>query len=234
MKYCSNCGTGLSDDAVFCPNCGRKQDQPVTAQPNVQPGPYTAPVQPNVQNGPYAQPGPYAGVQPVYGNAAPSPQKSKKPFIIIGAVIAAIVLAIILLPKIGIGGGGYESAFNNFCQAINNKSISKLHKCLPPTTETALKGMISLGGMDEDEIFDEFFGSMGDNVKVDYKILDAVHLDSYELSEYQGNFSGDAVTDGYNVEVEMKIRINGETETEVDDMTVIKIGNRWCFADFMF
>lgn len=303
MKYCSNCGTGLSDDAIFCSNCGNKQNEPasnpqptpqveavqpapeapvqatpitpVQQQPYVQQGqpyvqqgqpyaqqaqPYGQPAQPYVQQGqPYAQAGPYAGqqpyggqgqpyaqqvqpygqpaqpyAQPVYGNAAPAPQKSKTPFIIVGAVVAVILLAIILFPKIGVGSNSYESAFGNFCQAINTKDIKKLYKCLPPSSETALKGMIAIGGMDEDAIFEEFFGSMGENVRVDYRIINAVPLDSYDLSYYQDSFSGDVVTEGYDVEVALTITIDGYTEEETDEMTVVKIGNRWCFADFMF
>lgn len=273
MKYCSNCGTGLSDDAIFCSNCGSKQNEPVAtpnaqpAQPYMQQGQPYAGQQPYVQQGqpyaqpaqPYAQAGPFAGqqpyvqqgqpyaqasqpygqpaqpyAQPVYGNVAPAPQKSKTPFIIVGAVIAVILLAIILFPKIGIGSNSYESAFGNFCQAINTKSISKLYKCLPPSTETALKSMIALGGMDEDAIFEEFYGSMGDDVRVDYRIIDAVPLDSYDLSYYQDSFSSETVTEGYDVEVALTITIDGYTEEEIDEMTVVKIGNRWCFADFMF
>ena len=38
MKYCKNCGVELSDDAVFCPNCGEKQ---TSDNSNIQSNPTT-------------------------------------------------------------------------------------------------------------------------------------------------------------------------------------------------
>lgn len=35
MKYCSNCGAQLEDDAKFCPRCGYKIPEPVASQPDV-------------------------------------------------------------------------------------------------------------------------------------------------------------------------------------------------------
>lgn len=40
MKYCSNCGTQLSDNAAFCSGCGSRIEQPAyqaNYQPNYQP-----------------------------------------------------------------------------------------------------------------------------------------------------------------------------------------------------
>lgn len=245
MKYCTNCGAGISDTASFCSNCGSKQEEPVLQQNQQQnQNFYSRPAQPDAGQGQVYQAPPVQQayttqqgqpyMQPAYANPVPVQKKSKTPFLVVGIIIAIILCAVVLFPKIGIGGNSYESAFDNFCEAINTKSISKLYKCLPPSSEAALKGMMALGGMDEDMVFQEFSGAIGDNVKVDYRIIDAERLDEYELSMYQDSFSGDTVTDGYNVEIELTIRCDGEVEEETTEMVVVKIGNRWCFADFMF
>lgn len=198
MKYCSNCGSGLSDDTAFCSNCGAKQEN---------------------------------DIQP-----APAPKKSKTPFIIAAAIVLCAIPAIILISSIA-GGKGYESAFKNFCSAINNQDINKLYKILPPTLEKQIKAAVSLSGMDDPEIVEEILDLGEVDVKVSYHINDAVRMTSDELADYAGNsydlFSSDSsskVTDGYYTDVTLTITIDGETEEEDYEMTVVKIDGRWCFA----
>lgn len=203
MKYCSNCGSGLSDDSAFCSNCGAKQEN---------------------------------DIQPT-----PAPKKSKTPFIIAAAIVLCVILAIIFIPSIT-GGKGYESAFKNICSAINNQDINKLYKVLPPALEKQIKAAVSLTGMDDSEIIGEILdlgGLGGSDVKVSYHINDAVRMTPDELADYADNsydlFSSDSsskVMDGYYVDVTLIITIDGETEEEDNEMAVIKIDGRWCFADF--
>lgn len=227
MKYCSKCGAGLSDDAMFCPECGGQQNSaPVNPTPQ--------PVQPT----PVA-PAPQAA-QPMYTSyaptAAPAPKKSKTPIFVIAAIALCVLALVIIIPK-AIGGGGYKSAFNNLCSAINNQDMDKLLKVLPPAMEGYVESAMALGGLSEEDLMEEFTSSFGStDIKVDYKINSATRLSTAELANYESSLGSymlgsDSVTDGYTVNVTMSVKMYGETEEDTDDIVVLKIGGRWCFAD---
>lgn len=219
MKFCTNCGNQMSDDAVFCTNCGSRQEDD-TAQPTPAP-------QPVYQSAPAPAP------QPVYQNA-PVPKKSKKPLLIVAALVVCVVLACILIPKFT-GGSGYESVFKNFCSAINDGDINKLYKVLPPASETAVKALVSLSGISSADVMNEIIGDLGDyGIHASYKINDAVRMTPGELSYYSSDSLGGTVTDGYYVDVTLILTVDGETEDDRETIEVIKVGSRWCFADFSF
>ena len=95
MRFCSQCGASIEEDAVFCPNCGAKQEQEVSQSTPVN---ESAPVNEGapVNNGTPVNP--YA---PAGGAAAGAPnQAAKKPLsknAIIGIVAAVVALAVILV-----------------------------------------------------------------------------------------------------------------------------------------
>ena len=86
--FCQQCGAQIDDKALFCNNCGTRTNnvqQPVQQQP--------------VQQPVYQQP-----MQQPYVQAQPKKKVNGKLIAIIGgavAVVAAIVVAIILIQRVG-------------------------------------------------------------------------------------------------------------------------------------
>ena len=76
MKNCQNCGMELADDAMFCSNCGTKQEAPLAASPaeagQAQAIPPAAPPPPPYQAGP-APPPPQAPYPYPYPSQPPKP-----------------------------------------------------------------------------------------------------------------------------------------------------------------
>ena len=239
MKFCSNCGTQLSDDTVFCSNCGSKQAVMNPQQTNVQ-QPYMQ--QPNAQQ-PYMQQ-PYVqqpNMQQPYSNAAAAPKKSMLPWLIVAGIALVIVLVLFIPKAFGFGNGrssGYTAALDGLCAGINNRDINKIYKILPPSMEPQLKTMASLAGMDEADIMDELFSEFGsENVKVKYKVNDAVRMTQDEIADYQDEYSyilskDEKIVDGYFVDVTLTAVVDGESDEDTDEIAIVKIGNRWCLIDF--
>ena len=75
--FCTNCGTSISDDAKFCPNCGAVNQRAAQAAQSAQTQP-AAPAQP-VQPEPTPQPVETAPVQPTQINQAPQPVYAAAP-----------------------------------------------------------------------------------------------------------------------------------------------------------
>jgi len=72
MKFCSQCGTQLADDAQFCVNCGKPQSQvqqPVVEEPVVEAPAFEQPIaQPTYSQPVYTQPEPqYSTKAKVFG-----------------------------------------------------------------------------------------------------------------------------------------------------------------------
>lgn len=122
-KYCTNCGTRLSAETAFCPQCGTKQDLQNYGDPNQQ----------NIQNyggqpGQYAQN--YQGTAPQYtqGSGIPAAKKSKAPLIIAicAAVMAVVIGAVVIGIKIGSSGdsGQYDSAYGGNTYSGGSSSSS--------------------------------------------------------------------------------------------------------------
>ncbi|MBQ3084499.1 MAG: zinc-ribbon domain-containing protein [Clostridia bacterium] len=135
-KFCQNCGNQLDDNAVFCPNCGAKDELPAAAPAPEAPA-YTAPQAPAYtapQAPAYGAPeapaytapqAPAYGAPeapaytapqaPVYGApayaapegyAAPAPKDNKKLMIGIIAAVAAIAVIVVLVILLFGGGRG--------------------------------------------------------------------------------------------------------------------------------
>lgn len=72
MRFCANCGNQLTDDDVFCGNCGSRAPEMPKPSPASAPGPAQAP-----SNGAPARPVNAAPAAP--HNAAPAPSNRPAP-----------------------------------------------------------------------------------------------------------------------------------------------------------
>lgn len=230
MAFCEFCGTQLSDDAVFCPNCGNQKGEqiapapaPTAAQAPVQ----NVPPQPDNQN--IYQSQQYVSNMPY--QAAPAPKKkSKLPFI---AVALIAVVALFFIFKNGVfGGGNYETPIKYFCEAMSEASLSKLYKALPPTFEKYVSSALGLMGMNEEDLLDELgiFSEAGVSVK--YEIISKEPLTKDELEDYSDDLSSfymktmDVKT-GYM----LHIRFEMDGDVDYEDIAVGKVEGRWCIIE---
>jgi uncharacterized RDD family membrane protein YckC len=97
MRYCSNCGTELAEDARFCGNCGA-----TVAAPTAPPVTGLEPEQPSWQQAPAAASPPPPPPPPMPPNAAgtlglPASVKLSSPLRRLGAYLLDILLAIVTL-----------------------------------------------------------------------------------------------------------------------------------------
>ena len=156
-KYCANCGTRLSAETAFCPQCGAKQDlqnYSAPSQQNMQGyGGETPQYKQNYQGAApqytqnyqgfapqYTQN--YQGVAPQYtpGSGVPPVKKNKAPLIIAicAAVMAVIVGSVMIGLKIGSNGNNqYDSTYNGNTNGGNST---------PSGGESSLPGSVSFSG----------------------------------------------------------------------------------------
>lgn len=87
-----------------------------------------------------------------------------------------------------------------------------------------------------DDIEEDFEYEYGDHVRITYKVKDEKKLKDSELERYEDKYYDyydyDAeITDGYKLDVECKISGSDDSDTEKQEMTVLKIkGVGWKLA----
>lgn len=225
MAFCKYCGTQLPDDSVFCPNCGKKRNTPSTT-PQLQNTVYVTQ--------PIAQPIISQSTTPQMAVSQPTNfLKNRK--VIIG--IIAIVLLFIIFKSVSSGSGigsNYETPIKYFCEAVNEGSVSKLYKALPPAFETYASTMFSAMGLDDTALLDEL-GAMSGGKSMSYTIISKEPLTSEELYEYSNDLSSSymipmQVESGYMLYVQFFY--DGEETHEY--IPVGKIDGRWCIIEPFF
>ena len=95
MKYCTKCGSAITDDAMFCGKCGTPVNPQASQNNNTQKIPPQRPQsnQQRPQNNPQMRQGPYgSGVNPV--TPPPNNKKSNKTPIIVLSIILGVVVVI--------------------------------------------------------------------------------------------------------------------------------------------
>lgn len=101
MKFCSNCGSQLADDAKFCPNCGSKIES--APAPEVTPNPIVTEPTPTptaASNTTVYVTAPAAPAQPAPTPApapAPAPKKKKVGLAICGFIFALLAVGMLII-----------------------------------------------------------------------------------------------------------------------------------------
>lgn len=219
--YCSNCGSKIDDDSLFCPNCGTR-----TAASGA---PVSTPVPPVQAETP----------EP----AAPKKKLSKGVLIGIiagaAAVVAAVVLLVVLLG--GRGGSSWEKVAEKALNADVNVNVSDmLDTCMP---DKVLDALLKENGMTKadynsrvkamqaeyDEYMqDESYGEYRKSVKFEVtggQPMDANEVE--ELNEYYNrhyNTPMDYISEGMIAHVAYS---NEWVSGEDMEIRLVKIDGTW-------
>lgn len=195
MKFCSKCGTGLDDDALFCTACGAGQSQEVV---NVQPQESaTVQTQEDVTEQQQAnqaftqtqQMGYDIGGQQAfnsYGTMPEAPKKKSKTPLIIGIVSGAIalvaVVVVVLLFAFGIiGSNSPKGIVKEYMEAAKKLDTVAMIDCKAYSKEykDEIKEMKKEAKEESKEI-----AVMAKLMEIDYKIDDIEKASAKEKEEF--------------------------------------------------
>ena len=210
-KFCTNSGSVMEDNAVFCTNCGA-QEAPVFQGAPVGEA-YAAPVE-NVVN------------------------DNKKKMITLIAAGAALVVAIVLL--IVSFSGGYKDSVKNL-EAVMNGKANKIESLAPKAYWDYLEDEedVDLKDLKEDfednyeDLKDELEDKYGKNAKIKMKVTDHKKLKSKKLSaiaesiEETYDIDENKVKAAYELEVEMTVKGKEDEDNEEMELVAVKISGKW-------
>jgi len=244
MPFCHMCGTELPQGAVFCGNCGVRQE---TAAPRPQP---TAPAP---QYAPGPQPAPAAPVYtPAYAPApapAPAPKKKKRVFlkIIITILVLAIaaVAALVVIKYTGIEIPGVDlsgveipvidsiagtskkdmtdeelitECIKKFEKAFTSGKFDKMIDCMEPSMRAGAQASI-------DEMNAEA-GDMPFDMETAFGMMRLLgDFCDFIINDMQ--ITGDTAV----VYVTMNMDFMGDTDSEDMEIPMVKIDGDWYFGE---
>lgn len=203
--FCSKCGQEIKAGVRFCPKCGN----PVSG-------------------------GIYQGYQDVVGESLNMQAvKKRPPYLAIGAIVI-VVLIVILLVKGIFFRSTYETPVKNMVKAMEDRDAQAVLELLPPKLLEEAKEKL---GMDTDEladyaesyVSDEFEEGIGD-IKVSYKITNAIDMTEEEIEETEQYFQGylGDIKEGKKLDISLKVKVEGEEEEETEmEFEVIKVDGKW-------
>lgn len=131
--FCPNCGTSNDEGALFCANCGtRLEFEPVVTEGSAASDDNAVPQQPEVQT---AQVNVQPQVTPMYeqpqngtmGNSAKKPFKLSKKIVIIGAVVVAVIAAVIVFICVGNSLTNYKKTAGSYVKAVEECDWAKAY-----------------------------------------------------------------------------------------------------------
>ncbi len=229
MKFCSNCGSQMMDDANVCPSCG-------TAIAPVNNGGAASDIRQKASNiGAAIKNYDYEGLVPdAIKEKVPSKYRKFVPF----AFLAIILVVVILL--LSMCTGGYKKPVKYWEQELNGK-FKNVSKTVPKEVWEDYLDMID---MDEDEYIEQledvydntreyYEDEYGDNYKIRIKVTDKKELSDRKLKAIK-----DGLKDNYDInkkdvkkayELDYEYKIKGSEDEDEDDgeIIVVKIKGKW-------
>lgn len=207
-KFCMQCGAQMNDSDSICTSCGANQNDSSPA--------FTA--EPMLET-----------------------EKKKSSNAVLIAAAALIVVVALLLLKM-LFGGSYKQPIDNMCKALETGKGKYLLKCVPEfMIEDEFEDMKKSEIIDElDEEAEDSLKllekSMGDDVKVSYKIKDKDKIDKDDLKDKKKYLEKkyDAkikVQKGYEIEAKLSIEGDDKSISDTVDIEVYKINGKWCILD---
>ena len=222
--YCSNCGTQMSDDSLFCPNCGARRDD----------APEPSSVFPEQNETP----------DPVF---APEPTALKKKLSkgaligIIAGAAAVVVAAVLLIVLLGGGSSSWKSVVEKALNADLNSNVSDMMEaCMP---DEVLNTLLEEHGMTKSEyrqllkdlqaeydvyMKDESYQEYLKSVKFEVDGSEPLDADEvYELNRYYYRNFGtpmDYISEALSAHVSYS---NGYTSDGSLELDVVNIHGSW-------
>ncbi len=226
-KFCNYCGTQLSDDAAFCPNCGSNV---ASAAPQASAPAESTPAQ-TVDSSSYSSSSTASAVAPKEGG------NNKNLIIGVCAAVAAVVVIFFIISSI-VSGFGYKGPIKKYFTAINKEDGKKYMKAIPKFVSDAAD---KDAGDYEDYLKDlKDLMDVGKDPKISYDIIDKIEktddeLENYEKSinkKYKKQLDDDVeVSAGYEVLLKLTVKGSKRSKKDFTSVTVLKIDGDWYFMD---
>ena len=211
-RFCTGCGKAIEGDPDFCTACGK-----------------------SLKGAP-------APVSPVE-SPRPSSLKSKltpKVLTLLG-IGAAALLALILILVFTLGGGSYTDPFDHKIEIMlaDRYTESDLKRLAPDAywEERDADWDEILEAANEENIRAMLEREFGDNLKITYEIVDETKLSIKKLRDINKTLDelyAIEATEGYTLDLEMKISGSKDEETETGTATVLCIDGKWYSYPFSF
>ena len=106
MVFCANCGKGLPEDAVFCPDCGARALDYTIVPTNVSPSHFNSGMTATTAPPPPSEPQGFAPPPPPEERRRPSTRGRVIVLVVIAFLLVVLVAALLESGLSGVGGGG--------------------------------------------------------------------------------------------------------------------------------
>lgn len=204
-KFCTNCGNACQEGDNVCTQCGTRL---VNAQP---------------QN---------EGVAFAQAESAAAKKSSHITGIVL-IIVAFLIVAILIAILVPMLSKGYKKPVEQFMEAIVDEESEDLMDVFPEDFFDDMRDVsdtLELMYDDGEELVDEFFDycAMSIDKYKGYEIGDAEKLDEDDLDDlmdfYEYKTDNEIeITKGYEVEVELDVKIDGESDTIDIEIYVCKV-----------
>lgn len=247
MKYCINCGNELGD-TKFCTKCGAKAPDDAPQSSGTPQKRFCSNCGAEMGNEQFCTKcGAKATDDFIVKNysSANNISKTKNN----GKGIFAVLMAIVLICAIGFGafwifgGRSYESLVKQYVNASMSGDAEKLIKLIPDTLVDYVVTEEFDG--DKKKMIDDIKDSLEDytdmlsqyGIKasdISYEITNVDDMDDDDIEYYEEEFKGTGlkIKEGKELEIDLKIPVNGTERTGSMDLSAVKKGNTWYLIDF--
>lgn len=238
-KVCKNCGSPLSDYAIFCPSCGNKVED--VAEP-VKETESTTVVQSVSENIPQ-----YQSEQNNISEEKPQ-KKHKKSFFI--TLIICLTLVTVIIAGVVYGVVSYNMSFSNvrdavgdFVDAVYLGDGKACDKLVPEEYEKEIFDYYMVDDYDDmcDGVFNKRSKWMdklyGDDITVTSRIVDFEYVPSfneysyYDLIEYSNGIDELEYDCIYRVKVKIDIKGDDDKDTFYHKLIAVKTDDEWSLYD---
>jgi len=247
---CSNCGKNNAEGSAFCEDCGTALTTGNMQTPSPAPEvPTEAPAEMPMDT-PVATEAPaYDMPAPDMADAAPAPEKKSDSKTIITIVAAVAVIAVVIFGITTIFGGGYKKPIDQYFDGINSGKAETFIKAFSKGQEKEIKKddeeMDDVKDMLEERkkyLEEAYEDEIGDDIKIKYKVLDAVKMTKDELNDddideceewLEEEYYDDDVEISSGYRVALKITYKGDkgSKEQFTTMEVYKVNGHWCILD---